>query len=297
MESLGSKLAKVLISKMPFKEHMSMSGEEFWEVAEDNIFRDPVSVKPNIFRDLKMDTIDANGEKYYRIYPEKDDAEKVIIYFHGGTFIYGIFPFHFNMLYDILEGGKIEALVPLYPLLPEADAEMIHESILDTYRAVLNAEVEPEKIILMGDSAGGYLCLLLMHLLRREGLPFPGQMVLISPLLDFCEPPKYAKALEEKDPFIAMGCRDDLLKVLGEGREVTDPLVSPRFGDMRDFPKTDVISGTDDLLHIQASNFYRDKHDEFDLRLHLFDDMMHNFPIMPIKEGLEARKLIKKIIE
>lgn len=297
MESIGSKLSKIFISKLPFKEYLGLSGNEFWYQTKDSIFKKPFVVKPNRFRDLNLDTIDLEKERYYRIYPQKNNSDKIIIYFHGGAFIFNIFPFHFNMLYDILSEGNIEALVPLYPLLPDADANEIKSSIINTYKLVLEAGIDSKKIILMGDSSGGYLSLLLMHLIKKEKLPEPNQIVLISPLLDLCKPPDIAKELEKKDPFISIGCREELLKVLGKDKEVTDPLVSPRFGDMRTFPKTDIISGTSDLLHVQAISFYEDKKDEFDLTLHLFENMMHDFPIIPIIEGFKARKLIKNIIE
>ncbi|MDO5707830.1 MAG: alpha/beta hydrolase [Andreesenia angusta] len=296
MESLGSKISKALIKRMHFKDLMSLEGEAFWEDVREQKMRKPIVLRPNIFRDLHMEEIDIGEYDVYRIYPEKDDAKKLIIYLHGGTFVYSILPFHFNFIYDLLESTKIQAVVPLYPLLPEGTADMIHSRLIEVYESVLDSGIDPKDIIFMGDSSGGYLSLLAMHLYKKRNIPLPKQMVLISPLLDLCSPPDGAEVFEEKDPFIAMGCREALYKKLSEGRSVDDPLVSPRFGNFSDFPKTDIISGTDDLLHLQAIKFYQEKKDEFDLKLHLYDDMIHNFPLIPTIEGLQARKFIKKLI-
>ena len=297
MESLGSKLSKILLKKMHFKEQMKLSGDEFWDDVEKNKYVKPIVLKPVVFRNLLLETIENEPYKMYRIFPENDDADKLIIFIHGGAFVSTIMPFHFNFLYDILTDLPVQALVPLYPLLPEGKVEDIHERLLEVYESALESGFEPSNIVFMGDSAGGYLSLILAHLAKEKNLSLPGRIILISPLLDFCPPNEEALEIDKRDPFLSMECRTDLLDKLSAGRELENPLVSPRFGNFKGYPEIDIFTGTDDILSIQAKNFYNDKSDEVKINLHVFDDMVHNFPIIPIFEGMKARKKIREIIK
>lgn len=48
----------------------------------------------------------------------------------------------------------------------------------------LHRPVDPAKIVVAGDSAGGGLCLALLQVIRDTGLPMPAGGVLISPWCD-----------------------------------------------------------------------------------------------------------------
>ncbi len=292
MESLGSKISRFLLKRMYFKKQMQLSGEEYWENVKKNRFTKPGVLKPLVFRNICLETIEYEPYALYRAYPIKDDAEKLILFIHGGSFVSTILPFHFNFIYDIMSGTKTQAIIPLYPLLPEGEVEDIHERLLEVYLSVVESGINPDNIVVMGDSAGGYLSLILCHLLRQYKLPMPGRLILISPLLDFCKPTESAKELEEKDPFLATACRGDLFEKLSNGREIEDPLVSPRFGDFSNFPQIDIFTGTDDILYLQAKAFSEDKLCSEKVVLHTYKNMIHNFPILPIPEGIKARNEI-----
>lgn len=297
MESLGSKISKFLLKRMYFKKQMQLSGDEYWEDVKKNRFTKPGVIKPIPFRNIRLETVEHEPYQLYRAYPVDDDAEKLILFIHGGSFVSTILPFHFNFLYDIMSGTKAQAIIPLYPLLPEGKVEDIHERLVEVYLSIIESGIAPEKIIVMGDSAGGYLSLILCHLLNQNKIPMPGRLILISPLLDFCPPDEKAKEIDKKDPFLSMGCRLDLFEKLSDGREIEDPLVSPRFGNLSEFPNIDIFTGTHDILYLQAKSFSEDVLCKDKVRLHVYENMIHNFPILPIPEGKMARSEIISVIK
>lgn len=61
-------------------------------------------------------------------------------------------------------------LTDLYLIRPPPDA--------------VHTAVDPRKIVLAGDSAGGGLCITVLTILRDLGLPMPAGAVLISPWVD-----------------------------------------------------------------------------------------------------------------
>lgn len=80
---------------------------------------------------------------------------------------------------DVLAACKLQNFV----------ANRIADSDVDLYLVnppsdALHKPIDPSKIVLAGDSAGGGLCLSLLTVLRDMGLPQPAGAVLISPWVD-----------------------------------------------------------------------------------------------------------------
>ena len=94
-----------------------------------------------------------------------------------------------------------------YGLAPE---HPFPDGIMDcvaAYRALLEQGYQPENIALIGESAGGYYCLVLAQYLRDHGLPLPAGLCLVSPGADMKMPEDVQKALDADpaNPFLLHG--------------------------------------------------------------------------------------------
>lgn len=111
-------------------------------------------------------------------------AERHILYFHGGAFLVGGWHLHDSLMSRIAEETRSTLLAVEYRQLP---LHAVHVSTADgvaAYRHLLSLGIAPADIVFMGDSAGGFLAFTVADAAREEGLPVPGSIVAMSPLVD-----------------------------------------------------------------------------------------------------------------
>lgn len=145
-------------------------------------------------------------------------------------------------------GGR--ALVPGYRLAPEHP----HPAALQDVRAVWLAlmgpnGVPPQRVVVVGDSAGGGLALALSLSLRDEGRPLPAALGLISPWTDLTldldggRPPAPGEALLTPEL-----CRRCAVAYLSGGASADDPFVSPLHAELAGLTPLVVHTGERELF-------------------------------------------------
>ena len=115
----------------------------------------------------------------------KDNVfEGVLIYVHGGAFIFGSSKTHMKLAARMAGELNFKAALPDYRLAPEHKYPDALEDVIITYEAILESGLLSNQIILAGDSAGGSLVLQLLNYILKERLDIPAAAVLLSPLTD-----------------------------------------------------------------------------------------------------------------
>ena len=94
----------------------------------------------------------------------------------------------------------------------------------------------------MGDSAGGGLALGLAEALRDEGDTLPEELILISPWVDLTMSNPDMKDYVKHDPMLGIDGLRRMGEVWANGLELTDPKVSPIFGDLSGLPPVTIIT-------------------------------------------------------
>ena len=132
----------------------------------------------------------AAGPIQARIYKPHDHSEDklhpVVVYFHGGGFVIADL--------DVYDGGprgvsKMADVIVVsvhYRQAPEHHFPAAHDDALAAYRWVLeNAQTfrgDPQKVAVMGESAGGNLAIGVSMMARDAGLAAPKHQVLVYPV-------------------------------------------------------------------------------------------------------------------
>lgn len=115
--------------------------------------------------------------------PEGHDTASTLLYFHGGGYaFYGAVSRHFIAMLAQMLGFPVFA--PDYRLTPEHPHPAQLEDGLAAYRHLLATGVDPTRLVVAGDSAGGHLALMLAAKLHEAGLPQPALFVGLSPWTD-----------------------------------------------------------------------------------------------------------------
>lgn len=183
---------------------------------------------------------------------EADDHSPVILYVHGGGFVLPQTHFHRMMLAQLTSTVKGRTFAVDYRLAPEYPFPAGLDDCLEAYQYLLDEGISPERITVMGDSAGGNLVLSMLITLRDRNMPLPQLGISISAPTDFTD----------ENP--AHNVVDDLLHPRAVSRfsvsyvvnqDLRHPLISPLFADLRGLPPLILYAGEKEALSSDSVRF------------------------------------------
>ena len=142
------------------------------------------------------------------------------------------------------------------------------------YRRLLEVRA-PDQIVVGGASAGGNLAAALMLRARDEGLPMPAALVLQTPEVDLTESGDSFATNLGLDNVLTASLAGSIALYAGD-HDLTDPYLSPLFGDVTAFPPTLLQAGTRDLFLSNTVRMHRKlRAAGVDAELHVFEAMPH----------------------
>ncbi|HYW32885.1 MAG TPA: alpha/beta hydrolase [Gemmatimonas sp.] len=182
------------------------------------------------------------------------DRTPVLLYLHGGGFIACSPTTHRPLVSSLVRRLGGEAFVPSYRLAPEHP----HPAALDDARnayvhLIEDRGIDPARIIIAGDSAGGGLALALTMALRDQGTPLPAGVLLFSPWTDMTGT---SASLDENSDSCAMFAGETIRRAsrfyVGDG-DPFHPMLSPVFGNFDGLPPLLVHACQDEVLRDDAT--------------------------------------------
>ncbi len=191
-----------------------------------------------------------------RLYrPTASDAgSALLVFYHGGGFVIGDLDSHDDLCRLICRDGGITVLSVDYRLAPEHKAPAAADDAYAAFRWATEhaAElgVDPDRIAVGGDSAGGNLAAVVSQRARTAGAPLPALQLLIYPAVDVCSETR-SKTLFSDGYFLTARDMDWFMDLYLEGATVdpTDPDVSPLLADdLSGLPPALVLTGGFDPL-------------------------------------------------
>ncbi len=225
-------------------------------------------------------------------------SKKVILYFHGGALIYGPTLLHWNLISRLVKYTNTKSYLIDYPKAPEHQIKDVNEAIDATYSYMLTIH-SPENIILMGDSAGATLAILLIQRLVKKRLPLPNTAILISPVLD-CSMSN--PSISDIDPNDLMLSRKGVVsaKQMSAGNiGLNNEEISPIYGSFKGFVPTYLFLATHDIMYADSKIFVeRLQKENVKMEVIIGECMPHIWPLLPLmSESKSALNKILKIIK
>lgn len=293
--SVRSRLLAWLLWRLPLKAEFQKTDGLRGRVLKSR----PRNPRPprSFHRRFKVDESTLNRQRVFTLSPRNRAARLHVLYLHGGAYVYQIMRAQWRMLAKLVERMDLAITIPLYPLAPEHTCTEVLLFAHAAYESVVT-KAGGLPVVVLGDSAGGGMALALSQQLRDGGKPPPAAVVLISPWLDVtCADPSQT-AMEKLDPMLAIpGLVEQGAWYAGE-LAPTDPAVSPIYGDMRGLPPMLVFTGTHDLLNTDVHRLQAKTADLPSwLTVYEYEDMLHDWPLMPVPEATRALQQVTKYLE
>ncbi len=239
-----------------------------------------------------------NGPKGYWLDPKNQLSDAVLLYFHGGGYSFDAFTSdEFAALLAHTTGARMFRLK--YRLTPEHPHPAQAQDALEAYRYLLD-QVAPERLVLIGDSAGGHMTLMTLLAAKQAGLPQPALAIGLCPWTDIGARGASLKTNDRYD--LAPGWSPVMYgKLLTNGRldELREAL-SPIFHDFSGLAPIYMQGGGREVLIDMIRDFARIQADHgANICLDVWPNMTHDFfgNGQSLPESAEALKRINQAIE
>ncbi len=232
------------------------------------------------------------GQPVWRFAPKDRAATATILFWHGGGYVYPPTSLHWAFVTKMAarEGWKIFA--PCYPLAPESDADRTTAFAFAFYQKLI-AKVDPSRLIMAGDSAGGGLTAATAMLVRDAGLTLPKGLMLFCPWLNLSPDHPDQRLIEPKDAILTLSGVKAAGALYAGNVGLHDPKASPIFGSFEHLPPILAFGGGHDILVTDAralktkcpSTEYKEE-----------GGMIHDWPIFTFPESKQAQKRMGEFV-
>ncbi|WP_040493036.1 alpha/beta hydrolase [Ilumatobacter nonamiensis] len=223
--------------------------------------------------------------------PTAVEAERHILYIHGGAYILGSPKSHIALAARLAKLAEAVVTVIDYRLAPEHPYPAAIDDCVAAYRDIAG-RVDPSRITIAGDSAGGGATLATLCALRDAGDPLPACAYVLSPWTDLTGSGESVQTLADLDPMIKPQLLGSSAEMYAADTPLDDPGVSPLFADLAGLPPMLIQTGTDEVLLADSTRLAeRAAAAGVHVQLDLAEEMWHVYPmfagVMPeAKEAL-----------
>jgi len=239
---------------------------------------------------LDIETREVAGWPVYEARPRGTDPSRRILYLHGGAFCFELTPFHWSLIADMAERLDAHVSVPIYPLAPEYNFHDAYAFAGAIWRDVVTRDGE---VIVMGDSAGGTMALVLSMMAAQEGWARASRLVLLSPAVDATLTNPKTHEIAAIDPWLDIPGGRYAFEQFAADLEFSDWRISPIYGNLAVLPPVLLFTGTRDMLYPDTLSFAeKAKTAGVDVTTEIGDRMFHVWPLIEMREARQARDRI-----
>jgi len=249
--------------------------------------------------DVHCEPVNAGGAPAEWITTPGVNTERVICYLHGGGYVLGSINTHREMVSRLSRTASARVLILDYRLAPEHPFPAAVDDSTAAYRWLHSSGVDPARLVIAGESAGGGLTMATLVALRDAGEPLPRAGICLSPWVDLECIGESMVTKAEIDPVVT---RDYILMLAKAYLGDIDPrthLASPLYADLTGLPPLLIQVGTAECLFDDAMRLAdRARAAGVDVTLEPWDDMIHMWHMFAaiLPEGQQAIDRIGEFI-
>ncbi len=234
----------------------------------------------------QWEKLNVDGARAELFKAEEKQSDRVLLHLHGGGYVAGLNDFYRReALKDAQLAGAFAVYSVDYRLAPKYVYPAALEDAVKVYQGMLKQGIEPNNIIVLGDSAGGNLAVALSLYLKEHSLPQPAALVLQSPWADFEHKQGTSRYFnEDKDQVLGIGTplNGAVKKPLYAGDlPLDDPRLSIINADLSSLPPMLIQAGGNDLFLTECQELaQKAAADGVNVTLSVYAGMPHDFAVL-----------------
>ena len=243
---------------------------------------------------MRVDEEDHDGMTVWRAGPRRARPRARVVYVHGGGYVHPLSADYWRLVRALVR-SPAEVLVPAYPLAPDATVDDVVPRLTALVRETAENGLPT---VLMGDSAGGALVLVLARRTAEDPIP-PARVVTLCPWLDatLTVEETEVRRHEASDPMLAESGLRAAGRAYAGGRGPSDPEVSPVHLELDGLPPVDLFIGDRDILRPAVDVLAdRARDARVDLHVHEVTAMFHVWMTRAVPEAQRTRKVLAELV-
>ena len=244
--------------------------------------------------DINVDRVSvATGVSAEWTWTETADRGRVVLYLHGGGYVFGSILSHRHLVAEIGRASGSRTLAIDYRLAPENPFPAAVDDALASYRFLLDEDIEPRHIALAGDSAGGGLVVATLVAIKEAGLPQPACSWVISPWVDMEASGETFVSRADTDPMVKREIIVNFAQAYLNGADPRSPFASPIYADLRGIAPLLIHVGASEVLLDDALKLARTAGAaDVSVRLEIWPEMVHIWHVFHRMLG-DGRKAVQ----
>jgi monoterpene epsilon-lactone hydrolase len=192
------------------------------------------------------------GVDVYHVVPDEISPahdEHLFVHVHGGAYLLNGGPACVTEALLLATGIGMRAVSIDYRMPPHHPYPTPVDDVVAVYLDLLQRH-RARSIVMGGSSAGGALTMLAVQRLLEQGMRVPGALFIGTPGSDLSGVGDSIHTNHDVDRSIPewAGLVEAMAECFANGIELTDPRISPLYGDVDGFPPSLLVSGVRDIL-------------------------------------------------
>jgi len=254
---------------------------QFWSTATGDprtIYDTFISATP-LAEGVSSEQVGTASVRGWWMRPSVGQHDGVILYLHGGGYIAGSAKAYRGFASQLASRTGRPVFVLDYPLAPEATVPAAPDAVMAAYEWLRTNG--SERIVLVGDSAGGGLSLVTLARLAHTSRPSGAIAgVAFSPWVDLAFTGASMKDAHIEDPLLTYEYLQAGARMYLGGADPRDPIASPLFGPLSALPPVLIQVGSDERLLDDARQYAeRAAGAGSHVRLEVWQGMHHVFQV------------------
>ncbi len=230
----------------------------------------------------------------------RNPTDRIILYIHGGGFVVGSVKTRRMFTGYLAARLGCNVAAPEYRLAPEHPFPAAPQDCFAAYRKLLE-QYAPERIVLMGESAGGNLVLSVILQIRDAGLPMPAAALCFSPCVQFDQSLPSYKENQATEAMVDNLSAEVFDAYLGsrDNAVTHNPLAAPYYSSFAGCPPICLWASESEVLRDDSLLLFEKlKAEGHPCRLYLRKGMIHTWLIIPtIPEAKKDLKTVKLCLD